>query len=46
MGLGALGTMLSAGLDFALDYSNPGTMLAKYFDSHDKIRNNGYIEWW
>lgn len=46
MGLGALGTMLSAGLDFALDYSSPGTMLAKYFDSHDKIRNNGYIEWW
>ncbi|CAM3209388.1 hypothetical protein [Leuconostoc rapi] len=43
MGLGVLGTMISAGLDFALDYTSPSTMLAKFFDSHNKKKNGGNV---
>ncbi|WP_163647252.1 hypothetical protein [Lactococcus lactis] len=28
------------------NFLDPGTAVAKYIDSQDKIRNNGWIELW
>lgn len=45
-GIGGATALLGKAVDFALDYSNPGGVMAKFFDSHDKIKNNVYLEFW
>ncbi|WP_270770097.1 hypothetical protein [Lactobacillus crispatus] len=43
---GAAGAVSSKLIDTALNYSSPGTMIAKYWDKHDAYPNNGRINFW
>ena len=43
---GTAGAISSKVIDTALNYSSPGTMLAKYWDRHDAYPNNGRINFW
>ena len=40
---GTAGAISSKVIDTALNYSSPGTMIAKYWDRHDAYPNNGRI---
>lgn len=40
----AIGTIIAVGVDIALDYMDKGTALAKYIDSKDWYRKNGWID--
>lgn len=46
IGLGRANATILAGLEIALNYYSPGNQLAKWVDSKDKKRNNGWIELW
>lgn len=46
VGLGRANVVIMAGLEIALGYYSPGNALARWTDSRDKIRNNGWIELW
>lgn len=43
---GTAGAISSKVIDTALNYSSPGTMIAKYWDRHDAYPNNGRINFW
>lgn len=43
---GTAGAISSKVIDTALNYSSPGTMIAKYWDRHDAYPNNGGINFW
>ena len=43
---GTAGAISSKAIDTALNYSSPGTMIAKYWDRHDAYPNNGRINFW
>lgn len=43
---GTAGAISSKVIDTALNYSSPGTMIAKYWDQHDAHPNNGRINFW
>lgn len=44
MGLKRAGYLLTGAMEFALDFTSPGSAIAKYIDNHDKKPGNGYIE--
>ena len=43
---GTAGAISSKVIDTALNYSSPGTMIAKYWDRYDANPNNGGIKFW
>ena len=43
---GTAGAISSKVIGTALNYSSPGTMIAKYWDRHDAYPNNGRINFW
>ena len=43
---GTAGAISSKVIDTDLNYSSPGTMIAKYWDRHDAYPNNGRINFW
>ena len=42
----AIGVYYTFAWDLVMTVADPGTRWARYIDSRDKIRNNGYIELW
>ncbi len=43
---GTAGAISSKIIDTALNYTSPGTFIAKYWDKHDAYPNNGRINFW